>query len=183
MKNVGYWIIVWEPWYADVGALWHILVFCTAHTRFWYLIHHCLSLIIYRESYGVYFSKMGSRDRYWQYRAAATRGRRVCHLFCSSSHTNSPFTSWFIHTGTTLAASRAAAHPPSIMIHYWNLQETRWWQQKGEKLCCFVIQNVLNDILLSYTFCCFAGPGQCCKMIGIWRWAQGVVLLVAGFWH
>ena len=59
LKNVGYWIIVWEPWYADVGALWQILVFCTAHTRFWYLIHHCHSLITYRESYGVYFSKMG----------------------------------------------------------------------------------------------------------------------------
>jgi hypothetical protein len=68
LKNVGHWIIVWEPWYADVGALWQILVFCTAHTRFWYLIHHCHSLITYRESYGVYFSKMGwvlQSPRFW----------------------------------------------------------------------------------------------------------------------
>jgi hypothetical protein len=61
LKNVGYWIIVWEPWYADICDQRHTQVFCSAHTRFVDLIHHCHSLNTYRESYGVYCSKMGCK--------------------------------------------------------------------------------------------------------------------------
>jgi hypothetical protein len=56
--SVGYWMVVWEPWYAEVGNQLHTQVFCIANTGFVYLIHQCHSLITYRESCGVCFSKM-----------------------------------------------------------------------------------------------------------------------------
>jgi hypothetical protein len=48
-----------EPWYADMCDQRHTQVFCGAHTHFVDLIHHCRSLNTYRESNGVYCSKMG----------------------------------------------------------------------------------------------------------------------------